>query len=174
MDLLPLSASLWQNDKAIATGRERMSAASEFIMHGEHSLRPDRSLKIDATDWKDFRTDCAEGVFYCSQLASSLSGHLCLALVYRAPADVDDSDPTFLGKFRNWIDRLSCLALDKAKFDEQRPITIYGPTSKEVPVDGATRRKGVSKEPAGSRGRENYQFFAHITRKRKFRGGDKS
>jgi hypothetical protein len=67
------------------------SAASEFIMHGEHSLRPDRSLKIDATDWKDFRADCAEGVLYCPQLASSLSGHLCLALASRAPADVDDS-----------------------------------------------------------------------------------
>jgi hypothetical protein len=116
------------------------SAASEFIMHGEHSLRPDRSLKIDATDWKDFRADCAEGVLYCPQLASSLSGHLCLALASRAPADVDDSDPSFLGKVSNWIDLLSCLALDKVKFDGQRPITIYGPTSKEVPVDGATRK----------------------------------
>jgi hypothetical protein len=109
-------------------------AASEFIMHGEHSLRPDRSLKIDATDWKDFRADCAEGVLCCPQLASTLR-------TSRAPADVDDSDPSFLWKVSNWIGRLSCLALDsKVKFDEQRPITIYGPMSKEVPVDGATRK----------------------------------
>jgi hypothetical protein len=76
-----------------------------------------------------------EGVLYCPQLASTLSVHLCLALASRAPAD-----PSFLGKVSNWIECLSCLALDKVNFDEQRPITIYGPTSKEVPVDGATSK----------------------------------
>jgi len=116
------------------------SAASEFIIHGEHSLRPDRSLKIDATNWKDFCADCAEGVLYCPQLARSLSVHLCNALASLAPVDVDDSDPSFLEKIGNWIDRLSCLALDQVNFDEHRPITIYGPTSIEVPVDGATHK----------------------------------
>jgi hypothetical protein len=54
--------------------------AAEFLIHGDHSLRPERSLKIDATNMKNFPKDCAEKLLNCGATADSLSLLLCGAL----------------------------------------------------------------------------------------------
>lgn len=117
------------------------TCAAEFMMHGEHGLRPDRSLKNDATNWNDFRANCATEALHCPQLAN-LSVHLCQSLFSREPLDVDASDPTFIEKVSDWPGRLSCVTSDnKVKFDEKHPIKIFGPRSREVCEVGAVACK---------------------------------
>jgi hypothetical protein len=122
------------------------TAAAEFIMHGEHGLCPDRSLKIDATNWKDIRVNCAE-VLSCPQLAKSLSVHLCRALSSREPADgfmgkvsnwMEHHSCLPSDKMSNWMEHHSCLPSDKVNVDDNRPITLYGPRNARVPVVGST------------------------------------
>lgn len=62
--------------------------AMEFLIHGDHSLRPERSLKIDATNMEDFPKDCAS-LLNCPAAANSLAQILCQAVAGTAPqADV--------------------------------------------------------------------------------------
>jgi hypothetical protein len=53
--------------------------AMEFLIHGDHSFRPKRSLKIDATNMKDFPKDCAS-FLNCPAAANSLAQILCQAV----------------------------------------------------------------------------------------------
>jgi hypothetical protein len=40
------------------------SSAAEFLMYGNHRVRPERSLKIDATNWTNFAEDFATFLNY--------------------------------------------------------------------------------------------------------------
>jgi hypothetical protein len=60
------------------------TSAMEFLIHGDHSLRPKRSLKIDATNMKDFPKDCAS-FLNCPAAANSLAQILCQAVAGTAP-----------------------------------------------------------------------------------------
>jgi hypothetical protein len=55
------------------------SVAGEFLIHGNHTVRPKRSLKIDATNMKNFSKDCAT-FLKCPVAADSLALLLCQAL----------------------------------------------------------------------------------------------
>jgi hypothetical protein len=61
--------------------------AAEFLMHGDHSMRPDRSVKIDATNMEDFPNDCAKRLLNCPAAADTLSLLLCNALANSTGAD---------------------------------------------------------------------------------------
>jgi hypothetical protein len=61
--------------------------AAEFLMHGDHNMRPDRSIKIDATNMEDFPKDCARRLLNCPASADTLSTLLCNALASSAGAD---------------------------------------------------------------------------------------
>jgi len=54
--------------------------AGEFLIHGNHAFRPERSLKIDATNMTDFPKDCATTVLNCGAAAGDLAVLLCKAL----------------------------------------------------------------------------------------------
>jgi hypothetical protein len=53
--------------------------AAQFLIHGNHSVRPNRSIKIDATNMTDFAKDFA-AILNCSAAESCLSQLLCEAL----------------------------------------------------------------------------------------------
>ena len=55
------------------------TVAAQFLIHGQHSLRPKRSLKIDATNMTNFAKDFAE-YLQCSAAQSCMSQLLCEAL----------------------------------------------------------------------------------------------
>jgi hypothetical protein len=56
------------------------TVAGEFLIHGNHTFRPERSLKIDATNMKNFSKDCATFLKKCPAAADSLALLLCQAL----------------------------------------------------------------------------------------------
>ncbi|MEM1009263.1 MAG: hypothetical protein AAGJ35_09680, partial [Myxococcota bacterium] len=60
------------------------TVAAEFLIHGNHCLRPKRSLKIDATNMTDFSKDFST-YLKCSAAESCLSRLLCEALTDTAP-----------------------------------------------------------------------------------------
>lgn len=60
------------------------TVAAEFLIHGNHCLRPKRSLKIDATNMTDFSKDFAT-YLKCSAAESCLSRLLCEALTDTVP-----------------------------------------------------------------------------------------
>jgi hypothetical protein len=64
------------------------SVAAQFLIHGNHSLLPKRSLKIDATNMKNFAKDFAV-YLKCSAAESCMSQLLCEALSDTAPRGDD-------------------------------------------------------------------------------------
>jgi hypothetical protein len=58
--------------------------AAELLIHRNHSLRPKRSLKIDATNMGNFPKDCAKKLLNCGAAAASLSLLPCGALAASA------------------------------------------------------------------------------------------
>ena len=60
------------------------TVAAQFLIHGNHALRPKRSLKIDATNMTNFAKDFAE-YLQCSAAESCMSQLLCEALSDTAP-----------------------------------------------------------------------------------------
>lgn len=62
--------------------------ASQFLIHGNHSMIPKRSLKIDATNMTNVAKDVAT-LLQCSAAESCLSKLLCEALSNRAPLGND-------------------------------------------------------------------------------------
>jgi hypothetical protein len=69
-----------------APSNQGKTLAMEFLIHGDHSFRPKRSLKIDATNMKDFPKDCAS-FLNCPAAANSLAQILCKAVAGTAPKD---------------------------------------------------------------------------------------
>jgi hypothetical protein len=69
-----------------APSNQGKTLAMEFLVHGDHSFRPKRSLKIDATNMKDFPKDCAS-FLNCPAAANSLAQILCKAVAGTAPKD---------------------------------------------------------------------------------------
>jgi hypothetical protein len=69
------------------------SVAAHFLIHGNHTLMPKRSLKIDATNMKDFSKDFAK-VLNCAAAQSRLSVLLSEALSDTAPKG-DDAETRF-------------------------------------------------------------------------------
>jgi len=60
------------------------SVAAQFLVHGDHSMHPKRSLKIDATNMTNFARDFAR-YLQCSAAESCLSKVLCEALSDTVP-----------------------------------------------------------------------------------------
>eukprot|EP00977_Amphora_coffeiformis_P011478 scaffold2767_cov177-Amphora_coffeaeformis.AAC.52 len=65
------------------------TVAAQFLIHGNHALRPKRPLKIDATNMTNFAKDFAE-YLQCSAAESCVSQLLCEVLSDTAP-ESDDS-----------------------------------------------------------------------------------
>mmetsp|Transcript_15759 Transcript_15759/g.23191 ORF Transcript_15759/g.23191 Transcript_15759/m.23191 type:complete len:387 (-) Transcript_15759:1175-2335(-) len=88
--------------------------AAQFLIHGNHSLRPKRSLKIDATNMVNFAKDFA-ACLNCSAAEDCMSQTICLAL---AGADTDtDTTPksdTAEGKMVQAAARVTARATDLA------------------------------------------------------------
>lgn len=66
------------------------TVASQFLIHGNHTMRPTRSLKVDATNMTNFAKDFAAKV-NCTAAETELSTLLCDALSDTAPG-VDDPE----------------------------------------------------------------------------------
>ena len=64
------------------------TVAAQFLIHGNHTLRPKRSLKIDATNMTNFAKDFAE-YLQCRAAESFMSQLLCEALSDTAPKGND-------------------------------------------------------------------------------------
>jgi hypothetical protein len=79
--------------------------AAEYLIHGNHSLRPKRSLKIDATNMTNFPKDCAEKLLNCGAAADSLSLLLCGAL--EGTADTA-GDLSFAAKATSLAGKVAC------------------------------------------------------------------
>jgi hypothetical protein len=62
-----------------APSNQGKTFAMEYLIHGEHSFRPTRSLKIDATNMKNFPKECAT-LLNCPAAAKSLALTLCQAV----------------------------------------------------------------------------------------------
>jgi hypothetical protein len=60
------------------------SLAAQFLMHGNHNLRPKRSLKIDATNMSNFPMEVA-AILKCSAAESCLAQFLRVSLKNTAP-----------------------------------------------------------------------------------------
>jgi hypothetical protein len=78
--------------------------AAEFLMHGDHPLRPEQSLKISAASYDDFPVEFA-AVLGVKQAAPFLAEFLCGALT------------RFLSTALN----------ESSDFSEDRKIRVYGP-----------------------------------------------
>jgi hypothetical protein len=79
--------------------------ATEFLIHGDHTLRPKRSLKIDATNMKDFPKECAS-FLNCPSAADSLALLLCQALA--GTATNADAATTFAAKASLRVGKMMC------------------------------------------------------------------
>ena len=87
--------------------------AAEFLMHGDHGLRPERSLKIDATNMRNFPVDCAKNLLNCPLAAENLSLLLCKAL---------SGQPKMIDKATNAVGQIVCAPQLMIPFDEKHPI----------------------------------------------------
>jgi len=65
------------------------SLAAQFLMHGNHNLQPKRSLKIDATNMRNFAKEVA-AILKCKAAESCLAQSLRVALKSTAP--INDSE----------------------------------------------------------------------------------
>ena len=72
---------VWLCMGRVRPNRSRKDCAAEFLIHGKHSVRPTRSLKIDATNMADFAKKFARDFLKCSAAEAALSQHLCEALI---------------------------------------------------------------------------------------------
>jgi hypothetical protein len=88
--------------------------ATEFLIHGDHTLRPKRSLKIDATNMKDFPKECAS-FLNCPAAADSLALLLCQALA--GTATNADAATTFAAKASLHAGKMMCEPEGMIPFD---------------------------------------------------------
>jgi hypothetical protein len=133
----PLIRCMMNAYRAASTGRvivvctptdSGKTHASEFLMHGNHLLRPKRSLKISAASMKNFPVEFSKDL--CAESsATSLGLILCSALV----ADLKDEHSVVTGGKKvvaatgaGIVDKMLCTSEEKVTFDEAKPITVYG------------------------------------------------
>jgi hypothetical protein len=90
--------------------------AAELLMHGDHGLRPERSLKIDATYMQNFPVDCAKNLLQCPLAAEkNLPLLLCKAL---------NGKPKMSDKATDVVGKIVCAPQLMIPFDENNPIKL--------------------------------------------------
>jgi hypothetical protein len=97
--------------------------AAEFLIHGKHPYRPDRSLMISAASMEDF-----EGQFSSKELGVKSAGPhlgqlLCVALTSAKPSSAAE----LVAKAGNAMDTVFCTFSEKHPFTESTEINMYGP-----------------------------------------------
>jgi hypothetical protein len=84
---------------------------SDFLMHGDHPFRPDRSLKVTAISMKDFPSEYAAECLGVEKAAPTMSRILCDALssteVARGPVAAVSNLVT---KDRDLADKVLCMS----------------------------------------------------------------
>jgi len=102
--------------------------AAEFLMHGDHPFRPDRSLKVTAVSMKDFPSEYASECLGVEKAAPTMSRILCDALssteVARGPAAAASN---LAAKGRSLADEVLCMSpRQSVSLDENALISVYG------------------------------------------------
>jgi hypothetical protein len=133
----PLIRCMMNAYRAASTGRvivvctptdSGKTHASEFLMHGNHLLRPKRSLKISAASMKNFPVEFSQDL--CAESsATSLGLILCNALVADSkdePSVVTGGKKVVAAAGAGIVDTMLCTSQGKVKFEEAKPITVYG------------------------------------------------
>eukprot|EP00978_Attheya_sp_CCMP212_P022842 scaffold68803_cov57-Attheya_sp.AAC.3 len=98
-------------------------------MHGNHLLRPKRSLKISAASMKNFPVEFSQDL--CAESsATSLGLILCNTLVADSkdePSVVTGGKEVVAAAGAGIVEKMLCKSQqEKVKFDEAKPITVYG------------------------------------------------
>ena len=97
--------------------------SAEFLMHGAHSMRPRRSLKIDATNMTDFAKDFS-ALLKCPVAELCLSKLLCEALSNTAPATEASTAEELVGYTAKDFKRTKIQVRDAEKHDILRMTTL--------------------------------------------------
>lgn len=96
--------------------------AAEFLMHGDHPFRPDRSLKVTTVSMKDFPSEYASECLGVEKAAPTINRILCDALssteVARGSAAATAAS-NLVAEGRNLADEVLCMS-------PRHPITIDG------------------------------------------------
>jgi hypothetical protein len=119
------------------------TTAAEFLMHGKHPYRPDRSLKISAASLRDFPVEYAEKGLGVKKAGYFLGGILCRALKTAEPsrghaATVTVTVTELVAKAGTFVDKLLCKQQVSVPFAESAAISIYGRDSISNSQPGVT------------------------------------
>jgi hypothetical protein len=100
------------------------TTAAEFFLHGQHPLRPERSLMVSAAAMEDFAGEFSSMLGVAS-IGPNLGGFLCSALSQKPKKS--SSVAELVAKAGDVVIMALCIMPEKRSLDDSDEIKMYGP-----------------------------------------------